>query len=216
MTSLPTIDWPPCTGVPLSIAFNPPHPLPVKTGPRPGSWPAPRPSYSPPPEREARLYFTIGAQRSGKTTQGRRWLLRNPDNAISAEDDGFPRHLWDTDFVRLEIHGDRYNRSAEPVSFMVKRYAIGAALRAGHDVVVAGTHTSKASIRRILEIRRDAIPVLIDTPVETCKERAVATGQEDLLPVIERLCLRVSLIKDFGVADYVDEVRRDMDKKVPY
>lgn len=166
-------------------------------------------------DRPPKLYFTIGAQRSGKSTLGRKWLRR--ECSLTGEaDDGYPRAMWDSDLLRLALHGERYNWETEPMVFAIKNYAIRALLATGSDVVCAGTHTSRASIRRLLEIRRDAIPVLIDTPEEECIRRAVKTDQEDLIPAIRKTRGRVDGIKLIGVDLFVETVRRDMDQGAVY
>lgn len=164
--------------------------------------------------RESRLYFTIGAQRSGKSTLAREWLHRKISFAGEA-DDGFPRFLWDSDLLRLELYGYRYHHGGESMTFAIKRYAIATALRAGHDVIVAGTHTSKTSIRRILEIRKNALPVLVDTPLAICQERAIATDQADLLPVIERVCRQIDDLKQEGIGNVIKNILQDMELRKP-
>lgn len=159
--------------------------------------------------RQPRLYFTIGAQRSGKTTLARKWLHRE---VHFEHDDNFPRYLWDSDFLRLELYRQRYCRAGEPMIFAMKHYAIAASLRAGHDVIVAGTHTSRTSIQRILEIDPTAKPILVDTPEEVCLQRAIDTGQTDLLPVISRICRRIEKIKKIGLDNYISEILEDMEK----
>lgn len=165
--------------------------------------------------REAKLYFTIGAQRSGKTTLARKWLNRKC-SLVGEIDDGYPRYLWDSDYLRLELYNQRYCRMGESMTFAIKHYAIAAALRAGHDVVVAGTHTSKTSIRRILEIRRDAIPVMVDTPKEECQRRAIITDQADLVPVIERTCMQIDEIKRVGIKEMIGQILSEIDNRIPY
>ncbi len=165
--------------------------------------------------REPKLYFTLASQRAGKSTLARKWLQRKI-NLPGEIDDGFPRFLWDSDLLRLELYGDRYHRDGEAMVFAIKRYAIATALRAGHDVLVAGTHTSKTSIRRILEIRSNAIPVLIDTPMEVCQERAKATNQPDLLPVIERVCHQIKELKSVGIDKVISQILSDINQRIPY
>lgn len=166
------------------------------------------------PDRPAKLYATIGTQRSGKTTEGRKWLRHQP-NQILFSDDGFPRYLWDSDFLRLELHGQRWAKPAEPMVWAIKNYAIRAALAAGHDTLACGTHTTKASVRRLLEIDADCGFVIIDTPLEVCIERAYKTGQDDLVAVIPRLYQRVQEIKAMGLDSFIESVREDIrnDKK---
>lgn len=56
-----------------------------------------------------------------------------------------------------------------------------------HDVLVDGTHSTKKHIQRMFEIDNEAEFFFVDTPPSICKHRAIATGQRDLVPVIDRI-----------------------------
>lgn len=60
-----------------------------------------------------------------------------------------------------------------------------------YDVLVDDTHTTKESVKRILEVDPDAVAVPIKTDASICKERAVKTGQKDLIPVIDRMSVNM-------------------------
>lgn len=167
-------------------------------------------------DRKPKLYFTIGPPRSGKSTKAKLWLQRR-ESLVGEADDGYPRYLWDSDILRLELYDKRYYREGEALVFAVKNLAIRSALKAGHDVVVAGTHTSRASIRRLLEIDREAIPVLVDTPEHICLFRAITSGQNDLVErKIPQSCKQVKDLIDYGIEKTMAEILSDIDNKVPY
>lgn len=181
----------------------------------PVAWTQPGRTFFGPTEREPRLYVIIGPQRGGKSTLARKWLRREA-SLVGEMEDGVPRYMWDSDLLRLELYGERHKRCGEPMVYAIKNYAIRTALATESDVCVAGTHLSRTSLRRLLEIRRDLIPVLVDTPEDVCIERAIATGQEDLVPVIERSCRRLETIKNVGLHNYIQSILEDMDSKVSY
>lgn len=212
MFNMPFVDSP-YSGVPLA---NPCQLVPFGLGPDGCVAPLKPPT----PDRPGRLYMSLGVQRSGKSTLARRWLRRevtlDQRGREGAIDDGFPRFLWDTDALRLELHGKAWVEEAESIVFAIKRYAIATALRLGHDVFVAGTHTSRTSIRRLLEIRRDAIPVVVDTDVDTCLQRAIDTRQAYLLNVIPRTHRQLRELLAEGLDSVLDQIRFDIDHKVPY
>jgi hypothetical protein len=143
-----------------------------------------------------KLYFTIGLPRSGKSTFARRWqrgevevrdgkFTDDPLSEDVSRINNVPRIVVTPDAFRLAL-GHRYNWYVEPVVFSHVQVAIRAFLQ-DYDVLVDDTHTSEESIKRILEIDPSAINIMIDTPLETCCERAILSGQKDLIPVIQRM-----------------------------
>lgn len=122
-----------------------------------------------------KLYFMMGMARSGKSTYVNKWIKEDSNRVVVSSDD-----------IRYAMHGNRYSSFAETMVFSVKHIMIRALLRRGMTVLVDGTHTSKISIERILEIDSTAKPILINTPKEICIERALLTNQADLIPTIER------------------------------
>ena len=148
-----------------------------------------------------KLYFLIGLPRSGKSTISRKW---------SAKEILFDKHgkIWthaqrlykETDNDRVVVTpdrwrqalGHRYNWFAEPVIFSQIQVAIRALLY-DYDVLLDDTHTSRESIKRILEVDPYAIPVVVDTSPDVCKERASLTNQKDLHKVIDRMYINIAM-----------------------
>lgn len=122
----------------------------------------------------ANLYYTVGAPRSGKSTYIKQsWDFLNYTHVC-------------VDNFRLAVYGKRWWREGESAAYAHAYLAARALLKTGNNVVYDDTNTSETSLRRIWEIDPDAKPIVILTSTEVCKERAVATSQEDLFPVIER------------------------------
>lgn len=121
------------------------------------------------------LYFCVGPARCGKSTYCDKLIKENPGFAVVSTDD-----------IRASLHGMRYASFAEGMCYAIKSIMIRSLLRRGMSVIVDGTHTTRESVMRVLEIDPTATAVIFDTPVEVCKERAIATNQSDLVGVIER------------------------------
>lgn len=159
------------------------------------------------------LRFMIGLQRSGKSVWATKWMR---DNA-RIDDSGivYPRAVVCADNIRLAVCGKRYNRRIEPTTFMIKGYMIESLLSRGHDVLVDGTHTTRTSIERIFEIDIDAQWTLINTPVEVCKQRAVETGQPDLVPVLDRTNRQLQALLAKGIPQVCEEIRQGVRERWP-
>ena len=120
-----------------------------------------------------KLHVTVGLPRSGKSTWARTtgWPIVNPDS------------------VRLAIHGQRFYGPAEPFVWAVT-YAMVEALRlAGHRNIVVDATNVSAKRRKEWEDRyAGAIEwkVVPTSPAE-CIRRAMAEGDKDIIPVIERM-----------------------------
>ena len=123
-----------------------------------------------------KLLYTIGLPRSGKSTIATKWANEKPMRAIV-----------NSDSIRLALTGKRYEPLAETMVFATKHVMIRALLERGFDVIVDGTHSTEISIKRILEIdiNAEAIPVYVDAC--ECVRRAKETGQNDLIPTIDRI-----------------------------
>ena len=119
-----------------------------------------------------KLILTVGLPRSGKSTWSRQ--------------QGHP--VVNPDSIRLAVTGQRFVPSAEPIVWMVVKYMVASLFLAGHETVILDA-TSVTHARRDQFLSKDWEPYVkvFDTPPTVCKERALATGQPDLLPVIDQM-----------------------------
>jgi predicted kinase len=120
------------------------------------------------------LICMMGLPRSGKTTIVRE-LMKKHNAPVVRRDD-----------IRLALHGQRYASSAEPFVKAISDVMIRSLFLSGHEVIICDeTNYSRAA--RDYHKSNDWRTVFYEvcTPPEVCKERAVATGQPDLIPVIE-------------------------------
>ena len=161
-----------------------------------------------------KLYFMQGFARSGKSTVANKWVnyIGNIKNNTFTERlgdrgkqvDDLPRVLVCADDIRFSL-GFRFNWRLEDYVHCVKNTMIKTLLYK-HDVLVDGTHTTKGSIIALLNIDINADYYRMDTSVEECCRRAVATGQSDLIPVIERMG------KQLAALPTIDELREEVKK----
>lgn len=129
-----------------------------------------------------KLTVLIGLPRSGKSTYATKW--------IGYDDYGSnPRVVVNSDEIRLALHGERYNRLAEPFVHAVTKVMIRSLYNQGYHLLIDETNTSIGSIRQWLQIDPDAEFVYINASVEECERRAIACEQNDLVDknVIKRM-----------------------------
>jgi predicted kinase len=95
------------------------------------------------------------------------------------------------DAIRLALHGQRYLSEAEPMVKAMSLYMIRSLFEAGHEVIVCDeTNYSLAARNSLRDPGWFTIFYPVDTPPEVCIERAIATGQPDLIPIIKNMHLR--------------------------
>jgi tRNA uridine 5-carbamoylmethylation protein Kti12 len=125
------------------------------------------------------LIAMMGLPRSGKST-----IARSLSKALGAP-------IVSRDALRLAVHGQRYEGAAEPLIRALDIYMVRALFGAGHETVIVDETNYSPEARAHLEDPNWEIqwyPVL--THPDLCKERAKATNQPDLLPVIDEMFTR--------------------------
>ena len=135
------------------------------------------------------LIQMVGLPRSGKST-----IVRTLSKDLGAP-------IVRRDAIRLALHGQRYAAPAEQFVKALSLYMIKSLFLAGHDTVICDeTNFSKAARNYNRSPEWDSVFHWVPTSKEICKERAVATGQSDLQPVIEEMAQRW---EDFEPTDQV-------------
>jgi len=123
-----------------------------------------------------KLYVMVALPRSGKSTY------------VKENFKGIP--VVSADQIRLLVHGKRFAAEQEKKVWWIRNIMLRALLEQGLDVVVDQTNLTKERRRPLVRLAEEygfkAVAVVLETDVETCRTRAVETGQEDLLPVIDR------------------------------
>jgi predicted kinase len=154
---------------------------------------------------KGKLIIAIGPPRSGKSTICNDWINYKIDIAnnstynrkgltkIFSES---PRVIVCSDDIRLALTGERFNINTEGFIHAIQKVMIKSLLNRGFDVIVDGTNTLLEHIKELLYIDPNADYLIVDTPPEVCKERAIATNQSDLLPVIDRMSKQLNSWKN--------------------
>jgi len=120
-----------------------------------------------------KLIVMVGLPYSGKSTY--------------ASKSGFP--IVSPDAIRLALHGQRFIDKAEPMVWAIAGYMVEALFLAGHDnVILDATNTTKKR-RDVWSCNREWETqfVHINTSKEECIIRAKKNGDEEIIPVIERM-----------------------------
>jgi predicted kinase len=150
------------------------------------------------------LSFLLGASHSGKSTFAKKWQTETSNR---------PRVVVTTDNIRMAIHGDIYNKDSETVVFAHKHIMLKTLLLENFHVLANGTHTRPESIKRILEIDINAIPIVINTPLDECIRRTSLTGQAHMIPVIKRHYRQLQEILGYGLERKLDEIRSEIEAR---
>ena len=118
------------------------------------------------------LILMVGLPRSGKTTLARQL--------------GFP--IVSPDEIRLALHGQVYVSSAEPFVWAIAKTMVRALFGAGHGTVILdGCNNTVARRDEWKSSSWHSRLLNVATPVSDCRDRAIAAGRDDILPVIDRM-----------------------------
>ena len=120
------------------------------------------------------LICTVGLPRSGKSTFCNQHISSAP--------------IVNPDSVRLAMHGQRFIAETEPFVWATVKVMIKALFRAGHNCVIFDATNTGADLRKNMRSSeyRSVYKVIKEDP-EICKQRAIADGMEDLIPIIDRM-----------------------------
>lgn len=122
------------------------------------------------------LICMMGLPRSGKSTIVKKLAAYHQAPVVRRDD------------IRLALHGKRYESLAEPFVKAISDVMIRSLFLSGHEVVICDeTNYSRAA--RDYHKSNDWRTVFYEVPTtpEICMQRASATGQPDLIPVIQNM-----------------------------
>jgi predicted kinase len=138
----------------------------------------------------------VGLPRAGKSTFYTREIIIR-DRLVRINGDN----------IRLALTGQRFNPNIEEFVSAIKYTSIKAHLLANEHVLVDGTHTSMSSIRKIesLVSKEQIVWIHLNTPKEICIIRAKNTGQDDLIPIIEKMSKQLESVKEYLYKTYYGE-----------
>jgi tRNA uridine 5-carbamoylmethylation protein Kti12 len=131
------------------------------------------------------LIAMMGLPRSGKST-----IARDLSKKIGAP-------IVSRDALRLAVHGQRYEATAEPLIKTLDIYMIRALFEAGHETVICDeTNYSQAARNHLKDSKWETVFYEVKTSPETCKYRAINTNQLDLISVIDEMFTRYEPLGD--------------------
>lgn len=120
------------------------------------------------------------------------------------------------DAIRLAVHGQRYEPTAEPLIKVLDLYMVRSLFLAGHETVICDeTNYSRAARNHMLDPQWKTVFYWVPTDKVTCIKRAYATDQPDLHPIIEEMASRwepfdisETVVSDeIGLSDYLENFR---------
>lgn len=121
----------------------------------------------------------VGLPRSGKSTIVKDLKIDYQAPVISK------------DAIRLALHGQRYWAPAEPQVRGFADLMLRSLVLTGEGVIIVDeTNFSRAARNALKSSDWRTLFLEVDTSPEVCKARALATGQPDLLPVIDEMASR--------------------------
>lgn len=145
---------------------------------------------------KGKIICLVGLARSGKSSYCKQMRYNELESPTHIQ----PKVVVNSDEVRLAIHGQRYNRLAEPVVHSTTVIMARTFFNMGYLVYLDETNSTVNSIKQWLEIDSDLEFVYFDTSVEECERRARCSGQADLVEngVIRRHAQNViNLVKQY-------------------
>lgn len=142
------------------------------------------------------LIAMMGLPRSGKST-----ICKDLSKKF-----GWP--IVNRDAIRLAVHGQDYEPKAEPLIKTLDIYFIRSLFLAGHDYVLCDeTNYSEAARAHLKDPSWQTVFYPVLTPPDVCKQRAIETKREYLLPVIDEMYSRYTELdeNDFRLKEVTPE-----------
>ncbi len=104
--------------------------------------------------------------------------------------------MVEPDAIRQTIHGTPWKLNMEAMVWAIAHIMVEALFQAGHkDVIVDATNHTERRRAEWCSWEWATKLHIVDTPVETCIERAILTNQEYLKPVILKMANETDLLK---------------------
>ena len=139
------------------------------------------------------IYMMVGLPRSGKST----FVDLNLKEMLP---------IVSADRLRLLIYGQKFWAPGEKLVWTIRSIIIKSLLEQGIDIVIDETNTTKERRREIIDLAKEynysVKAVIIETPKDICINRAKMEGDNNIIPVIERMAEQFEEV-DLDEVDYI-------------
>jgi predicted kinase len=130
------------------------------------------------------IKIMIGLPRCGKST----WVENNKTNEI----------IISADDLRYIVYNQRFWGDGEALMWSIRGMMLKYLMQQGVDIIIDETNTTKERRKPILKLAKQfgykvTGCVVEGSWVDECTQRAKAAGQEDLIPIIQRMANQFEL-----------------------
>jgi predicted kinase len=126
------------------------------------------------------IAMMVGLPRSGKSTISKELKESNPGSIILCND-----------LIRLQLYGQRFYRGGEAFVWACHDLMFKLLLEQGVDIVLDETNVMAVRRAEYIKLAKQygyrITCVWVKTDIDVCKERAVATMQDDLVSVVDQM-----------------------------
>lgn len=123
------------------------------------------------------ITLMCGLPRSGKST----WVKENKTNEVVVSADEF----------RFLVYNQRFWSGGEPLMWSIREMFLKMLMKQGIDIIVDETNTTKDRRAPIISLAKEYGYTIqcqvIQTNREVCMDRALENGQDNLVPIIDRM-----------------------------
>ena len=99
--------------------------------------------------------------------------------------------------MRLAVHGQRWWGPGEPQVWAAVKLMVAALFHAGHTTIILDSTNVDKKLRDEWLAYCDEIEyIYVNTMISVCKQRAIDTGQSDLVDIIDRMLEKLELPLD--------------------
>lgn len=126
------------------------------------------------------IAIMVGLPRSGKSTISEKMKEENEGSMI-----------FSADKIRLLLYGQRFYREGEAMMWAFHDLMFKLLVEQGIDIIVDETNTMAERRQQYIKLAKangySVTCVWVTADAETCKRRAIITGQDDVVHVIDRM-----------------------------